>query len=119
MAAASEPPGSRDTGPDADLRIGYLVPEFPSQTHTWIWREIVWMRSSGGTVELVSTRPPQSRDAARHAFAEEARRRTTYLAPMGWLGAAAAFLWGLLHPWGLLRSVAMALTLPVDKGPRW
>ena len=119
MPAAPEPPGSRGSGSDADLRVGYLIPEFPGQTHTWIWREIVWMRRFGVSVELFSTRRPPARDAARHAFADEARRLTFYLSPMGFLGATAALFWGLLHPWGLFRSIGLALRLPVDKGPRW
>jgi glycosyltransferase involved in cell wall biosynthesis len=115
-SASGAPPSS---GSAAELRIGYLIPEFPGQTHIWMWREIVWMRRFGATVALFSTRPPPPRDGARHAFAEEARKTTFYLVPMGWFGAAAALLWGLLHPWGLLRSVALALTLPVDRRPRW
>jgi glycosyltransferase involved in cell wall biosynthesis len=119
MPTGSRTPPSREEGAGADLRLGYLIPEFPGQTHIWRWREIDWMRRFGADVNLFSTRPPPARDAARHAFADEARKRTFYLAPMGWLGAAGAFLWGLLHPWGLLRCVGLALSIPVDKRPLW
>ena len=53
-------------------RIGYLVPEFPGQTHTWIWRELMWLRRWGADIRLISTRPPPERDHARHAFAAAA-----------------------------------------------
>ena len=56
-------------------RIGYLVPEFPGQTHTWIWRELLWLRRWGADVRLISTRPPPERDRARHAFAAVPRGR--------------------------------------------
>src|SRR5690349_4715684 len=119
MPAASRTPPSREAGLDADARLGYLIPEFPGQTHIWMWREIVWMRRFGMPVELFSTRPPPARDAARHSFADDARQSTFYLAPMGFFGAAGALLWGLLHPWGLLRCIGLALSIPVEKRPRW
>lgn len=61
------------------MRIGYLIPEFPSQTHIFFWREILAMRKLGADLRLLSTRLPSTR--ARHAFAEEAIRETTYLFP--------------------------------------
>jgi glycosyltransferase involved in cell wall biosynthesis len=61
-------------------RIGYLVPEFPSQTHIWMWREIVAMREHGADVRIVSTRRPPL-ESCRHAFAGEARETTHYLFP--------------------------------------
>lgn len=60
--------------------LGYLVPEFPGQTHIWMWREIVALRNAGVDVKLVSTRRPAD-DACRHDFADEARRITHYLYP--------------------------------------
>ena len=60
--------------------IGYLVPEFPSQTHTFFWREICALRARGADVRLFSTRRPAP-EACRHAFAEEAARETRYLVP--------------------------------------
>lgn len=60
------------------MRIGYLVPEFPSQTHAFFWREIQALRNAGAEVLTVSTRETPA-CACAHAFAEEARRETTYL----------------------------------------
>ena len=39
-------------------RIGYLVPQFPGQTHIFFWREIAEMEKRGVTPVLFSTRPP-------------------------------------------------------------
>jgi colanic acid/amylovoran biosynthesis glycosyltransferase len=61
-------------------RLGYLVPEWPSQTHAFFWRELSALRALGDDVSLFSTRRPAD-DACRHAFAEEARATTRYVFP--------------------------------------
>ncbi len=58
-------------------RIGYLVPQFPSQTHAFFWREVSAIRAAGAHVQLLSTRPPA--EGCAHEFADEARDQTTYL----------------------------------------
>lgn len=76
-----------DTSP-----IGYLVPEFPSQTHAFFWREVAAIEEAGGSVRLFSTRRPPDA-ACPHDFAKAARARTTYLFPPNWaraLGVLAA-----------------------------
>jgi glycosyltransferase involved in cell wall biosynthesis len=59
-------------------RIGYLVPEFPGQTHTWIWRERRALELLGIEADLVSTRRPKT---ICHEWSEEAMRLTHYLVP--------------------------------------
>jgi glycosyltransferase involved in cell wall biosynthesis len=66
--------------------IGYLVPEFPSQTHVFFWREIQALRQAGVPVHLISSRRPEP-GACRHEFAETAARQTYYLYPPRWLRA--------------------------------
>jgi len=62
------------------MRIGYLVPEWPGQTHAFFWRELSALRALGNSVYPFSTRrPPDS--ACLHAFGEEARASTYYLYP--------------------------------------
>ena len=62
------------------MRLGYLVPEFPGQTHAFFWREIQALRDEGVEVVIFSTsRPPPH--ASRHAFAGPAREETSYLWP--------------------------------------
>ena len=53
-------------------RIGFIIPEFPSQTHVWIWREILHVREWGMPLTIFSTSKPNAKDRARHAFADEA-----------------------------------------------
>jgi colanic acid/amylovoran biosynthesis glycosyltransferase len=60
-------------------RIGYLVPEFPGQTHTWIWRDRRALEELGIQADLVSTRRPK---LIVHAWAEQAQRLTHYLVPL-------------------------------------
>ncbi len=61
-------------------KIGYLVPEFPGQTHNYYWREITALRERGIEPELVSTRRPPRRIVA-HTWALDAIARTDYLTP--------------------------------------
>ncbi len=61
------------------MRIGILVPEFPSQTHIFFWREIVAFRRMGVEVHLLSTRRPA--EVCRHEFAEAAAKETHYVYP--------------------------------------
>jgi glycosyltransferase involved in cell wall biosynthesis len=60
------------------MRIGYLLAEFPASTHTYNWRELRVLESSGLECDLVSTRRP---DTARmsHEWTKQAIARTTYL----------------------------------------
>ncbi len=105
--------------PDAPvLRVGYLIPEFPGQTHVWMWREIVHMREAGAQLHLFSTRRPPERDKARHDFAEAAAAETTYLWPMSAGAMLSSLAWATFtHPLGLLKAVRWAMTLPVEKKP--
>ena len=84
------------------LKLMYLVPEFPSQTHAFFWREVQALRSRGVEVLLVSTRRPAP-DACRHEFARAAAEQTLYLFPPAWL-ADTLFL--LRRPAALFRALA-------------
>lgn len=61
------------------MRIGYLVPEFPAQTHIFFWREICVLRKLQVDLLLLSTRRPQM--LSRHAFGPEALAETRYIFP--------------------------------------
>ncbi len=89
------------------MKLGYLVPEFPSQTHAFFWREVLALRALGNEVQLFSTRRP-AEDACRHAFAGEARSQTRYLFPPRWVGG----LWALATlPFRAARAVIYVLGL--------
>ena len=93
-------------------RIGYLVPEFPGQTHAFFWREMQAIEEAGVEVQLLSTRRPPV-EACPHAFRDEARARTIYLFPPDW-NRAAAFL--LRHPQRLARAIAYVMSLSESAG---
>lgn len=98
-------------------RIGYMIPEFPGQTHIWMWREISWMKRWGVPLRLYSTRRPPTRDRARHAWADEAERDTFYLWPRRPASLLSDLLWALLtRPRGLFHCLRLAFTLPVETG---
>lgn len=59
--------------------IGYLVPEFPGQTHNFIWRERCHLRRLGVETVLISTRRPQT--VAPFEWARGAEAETCYLVP--------------------------------------
>ncbi len=60
--------------------IGYLIPEFPGQTHIFLWREREALIDMGIETELVSTREP-AKQIVSHVWADEAKSQTTYLVP--------------------------------------
>lgn len=60
------------------LRIGYIVPQFPGQTHIFFWREIQALEAMGHAVHVFSTRKPP-RKLISHDWSAEAIARTTYL----------------------------------------
>ena len=77
----------------APLRFGYLVPEFPGQTHVFFQREIEALERDGASIDLLSTTPPDSAVMA-HLWTAPAIARTTYLGRPGLAGTrdAAAVL---------------------------
>lgn len=60
------------------MRLGYIVPEFPGQTHIFFWRELQRLEEMGIEVDIVSTRrpPPGIRS---HTWSDTAEKRSTYL----------------------------------------
>jgi glycosyltransferase involved in cell wall biosynthesis len=99
-------------------RIGYCIPEFPGQTHVWMWREISHLRQWGVPITLFSTKRPNVQWRARHAFANAAEAETIYLWPAKLDQLAGALFWAAFkHPVGFCRALWLGLTLPVDKRP--
>lgn len=99
------------------LRIGYLVPQFPGQTHIFFWREIAALEAMGHEVHVFSTRPPAAGLMA-HDWSGAAMARTTYLGRLAvtpTLGALARLaprglpLWALRHGPRFARDTALTL----------
>ena len=61
-------------------KIGYFIPQFPGQTHIFLWRERQFLAELGIETDLVSTQLPP-RAIASHVWAEEAQKNTVYLFP--------------------------------------
>jgi len=87
------------------MRIVYLIPEFPAQTHAFFWREIRALRDHGEQIHLASTRRPTV--ACGHSWAPDAARETTYLLPPDPL----SLLQTSLFPYGLLRALRYSRSL--------
>lgn len=62
--------------------IGYMVPQFPGQTHGFFWREILEMERMGAAVNVLSTRRPPA-GIVSHEWSDEAIARTTYISVPG------------------------------------
>lgn len=88
--------------------IGYLVPEFPAQTHIFFWREMSALRDLGVDTVLISTRQP-NQGTVSHRWAESAIRDTHYLLSKDWSEWIGALFFLLRRSAGRLRSLAAAL----------
>lgn len=86
--------------------IGYLVPEFPNQTHAFFWREVQGLREAGQEVHLISTRRPSQ--PCLHDWAGAAASETTYVFPPNWLRAAMSLL---AHPVRFARALSYVMGL--------
>lgn len=64
----------------ATVKIGYLIPEFPGQTHIFYWRERAALKQYGIDLDIVSTRQPNA-NLVSHTWAADAQQLTTYLFP--------------------------------------
>ncbi len=102
------------------VKIGYLIPQFPGQTHIFFWRELAALESRGAEVTLFSTRRPP-KGLISHDWSGEAMARTTYLGLPGvgdllaGLGRLPSLLKsgeglsaGLSEGWGIWRDLALS-----------
>lgn len=105
-ALAQNATGEASGNAEPPLRIGYLVPEFPSQTHAFFWREVQGLRGIGVDVRLLSTRRPS--EPSPHGFSAAAMKQTHYLFPPRWLNAL-RFLAG--RPGAAARAVRYVVAL--------
>lgn len=98
------------------LRIGFFIPEFPGQTHIFLWRERQALAELGVEADLISTRQPP-RKVASHSWGAQAQGQTRYLMPVGagdMAGMIAEFLRSGPMGWG--RSIGAALTAQTAGG---
>ncbi len=94
------------------VRIGYFVPEFPSQTHVFFWREVEALRRLGFHVYLLSSRRPDPA-ACRHEFAGLAAQETHYVFPPRWFTALRALAFRPIRTLKALGYVASLRESPL------
>lgn len=85
----------------SSFRLGYLVPEFPRQTHIFFWRECEQLRKRGVEPVFLSTRRPPPA-ACPHEFRDAAAAATHYVFPP----PASSLLDLAMRPVGLARALA-------------
>src|SRR5262249_51958313 len=88
------------------FRLGYLVPEFPRQTHIFFWRECEQLRRRGVEPVFLSTlRPPEP--PCPHESRDRAAAATHYVFPP----PASSLLNLLTRPIGVMRALRYWLSL--------
>ncbi len=102
-------------------KLGYLIPQFPGQTHIFFWREIEALEGLGVDVTVFSTRKPV-RGLIAHNWSQEAIRRTTYLALprladvlLSWAALAAILPWKDLRAGGVSLLKDLILSAPAAR----
>jgi colanic acid/amylovoran biosynthesis glycosyltransferase len=87
------------------ISIGYLIPEFPAQTHNFFWNERSELFKLGIDTCLLSTRrPPET--LVSHSWAGMAQKETVYLAEISTKDAAGIFFeWIRLGPRAWLKAL--------------
>ncbi len=95
----------------AQVRIGYLVSQYPTAGHTFVLREIVGLRELGYDVRVVTIRPDAREKSTLSAIERQERERCTSVLPRwGFLFASNARAL-LTRPAGYFRGVLAALRL--------
>ncbi len=111
------------------MKIGYLIPEFPGQTHNFFWRERSELQTLGVQTSLLSTRrPPQGIESPDWAC--DAQQEVLYVLPLQFKDLPAIlsvlFRSGPLGWWlciqmiseasglSLLQRLRLALILPLS-----
>lgn len=101
------------------MKIGYLIPEWPGQSHVWAWREICHLRELGLEVTIFSTRYPSFLNQCNHTFATIAEAKAFYLWPISFSQMVLDVLRALWrNPRGLF-SCFWLCRLPLDQKPAW
>ncbi|SFD71677.1 exopolysaccharide biosynthesis GT4 family glycosyltransferase EpsE [Roseivivax sediminis] len=103
------------------LRIGYLVPQFPGQTHIFFWREIDALERLGHEVRLLSTRKPPEGLIA-HGWSDAAMARTTYLDrldPVAAIGTLSELLPRGLYMWMLKGGFSFSRDVLLTLAAAW
>ncbi|MBW4620969.1 MAG: glycosyltransferase [Cyanosarcina radialis HA8281-LM2] len=102
------------------MKIGYLIPEFPGQTHIWMWREISHMREWGAKIDIFSTRKPTPEVTARHEWANCAIEETFYLWPQNPWQLLSGVIWAMWRcPKGLWQVIVLCFSIKLDRRPVW
>lgn len=78
-------------GSASPTKIGYLVPEFPGQTHNFFWRERRALKELGVETSLISTRRPPL-GVVSPTWAKEAQTETIYLFPLSFFDFLRTFI---------------------------
>jgi glycosyltransferase involved in cell wall biosynthesis len=88
-------------------RIGFLIPEFPGQTHIAWWRVANELRALGCDVQLISTKPGKDKVSVHSVLAADAGK-VFYAWPPG---AGLAIREAVRNPAGVFRGVTYLLSL--------
>jgi len=89
------------------MNIGYLIPEFPGQTHIFFMREILFLREEGETIYVISSRKPKD-DSCPHISLLNEAQKTHYIYPPGFIPSLLTLL---LRPIKSMKALFYVLGL--------
>lgn len=104
--------GAAGPAPQEGCRLAYLVSRYPALSHTFILREVRWLRAHGFEIHTASVNVPDRPMPGLTAEEREEAGATYCLKQAGIRGALRAHLLALLtRPWGYLRGFGFAVAL--------
>ncbi|OUD14697.1 colanic acid biosynthesis glycosyltransferase WcaL [Thioflexithrix psekupsensis] len=74
----------------SSVRLAYLVSRYPSISHTFILREVQFLRAQGFEIQVISVNAPDRSAAQLTADEQDEMAQTLYIKPAGLRGALAA-----------------------------
>jgi glycosyltransferase involved in cell wall biosynthesis len=93
----------------AELRLAYLVSQYPATSHTFISREIAAMRALGVQLDTFSIRPPAAAELRDEVLKQQAERTFTVLQQPLAAFVAGQFTVLATHPGGYFKTLKLAL----------
>jgi colanic acid/amylovoran biosynthesis glycosyltransferase len=94
------------------VKLGYLISRYPSVSHTFILREVPFLRDAGFDIRVASINPPD-RPSEQLTAEEHTEAANTFCVKKAGVGCVLRAMLGALtrHPGGCLRGLLFSLRL--------
>lgn len=96
----------------SDKKIAYLVSQYPAISHTFILREVLFLRSLGWNIHVASINLPDREGNLLTTDEKNEKERTFYVKKRGFTGVLISTITTLIHhPWGFFKGMGCAIKL--------